>query len=68
MDWESPLTLLLIFPALAFLLWAERGSSHPMSAERKRALLILRSVVILALIAIARTTRVVTSARRQLVA
>ncbi len=68
MDWESPYLLLLIFPAMAFLLWAERKSAHPMSAERKRILLIVRSlVVILALAALAGPAKVVTSTRRAVV-
>src|SRR3954469_21341202 len=68
MDWESPLLLLLIFPALAFLLWAERRSSHPMPSERKRVLLVLRALgVILALAALAGPAKVVTSTQQAVV-
>src|SRR5436190_12352483 len=68
MDWESPLLLLLVFPALAFLLWAERRSAHPMSSERKRILLVLRALgVILALVALAGPAKVVTSTRQSVV-
>ena len=45
MDWESPYLLLLIFPALAFLLWAENRSAHPMPPQRKRILLIVRELI-----------------------
>jgi Ca-activated chloride channel family protein len=68
MDWEYPSLLLLIFPALAFLLWAERKSSHPMTAERKRILLIVRALgVILVLAALAGPAKVVTSSRQAVV-
>jgi Ca-activated chloride channel family protein len=68
MDWESPLILLLILPALAFLLWAERRSAHPMSAGRKRVLLMVRALtVMLALMALAGPAKVVLSGQRALV-
>lgn len=68
MDWESPLLLLLVFPALAFLLWAERRSSHPMAAERKRVLLVVRALgVILVLVALAGPAKVVTSTQQAVV-
>ncbi|MCE9518676.1 MAG: VWA domain-containing protein [Verrucomicrobia bacterium] len=68
MDWESPYLLLLIFPALAFLLWAESRSAHPMAPQRKRILLIVRAlVVMLALAALAGPAKVVTSTRRAVV-
>ncbi len=68
MDWESPYFLLLIFPALAFLLWAESSSAHPMSLRRKRILLIVRALgVMLALAALAGPAKVVTSTRRAVV-
>lgn len=47
MDWESPLWFLLAAPALFFLLWVERRSAHPMSAGRKRLLLVLRALMVL---------------------
>jgi len=68
MDWESPYLLLLILPALAFLLWAESGSVHPMSPRRKRILLIVRALgVMLALAALAGPAKVVTSDGRAVV-
>ncbi len=68
MDWESPYLLLLIFPALAFLLWAESRTTHPMPPRRKRILLIVRALaVLLALVALAGPARVVTSMRRAVV-
>src|SRR5205814_160277 len=51
-----------------FLLWAERKSSHPMSAERKRILLILRTLgIILALVALAGPAQVTTSTKQAVV-
>lgn len=59
MDWESPLWLLAAPPALAWLLWAERGSVHPMGAVRRRWLLLTRGLtVLLALLALAGPARV----------
>jgi uncharacterized membrane protein len=68
MDWQSPYLLLLIFPALAFLLWAERKSAHPMSSERKRLLLLVRALgIIAALTALADPAKVVSSSQRAVV-
>ncbi len=68
MDWQHPYLLLLILPALGFLLWAERKSSHPMPSGRKRLLLIVRVLgVLLALAALAGPAKVVTSSRRAVV-
>ena len=68
MDWESPYLLLLIFPALAFLLWAESKSAHPMSGGRRRVLLIFRALaVVLALLALAGPAKVVNTNRRAVV-
>ncbi|MEZ0273259.1 MAG: VWA domain-containing protein, partial [Roseimicrobium sp.] len=68
MDWQYPFLLLLIIPALAFLVWAERKSAHPMPASRKRVLLIVRALgVILALAALAGPAKVITSSRRAVV-
>lgn len=68
MDWESPYLLLLIFPALAFLLWAESRSSHPMPAGRRRLLLVVRAlVVMLGLAALAGPARVMTTARHAVI-
>src|ERR1700712_3852060 len=68
MDWESPYLLLLIFPALAFLLWAESRSAHPMPPGRKRILLVVRAlVVMLALAALAGPARVMTTARHAVI-
>lgn len=68
MDWASPYLLLLIFPALAFLLWTEGRSSHPMTHRRKRILLVVRALgVILILAALAGPAKVVSSTRRAVV-
>jgi len=63
-DWESPRLLLLALPALALLLWAEAKSVHPMSALRKRLLLVIRAAgVLVLLLALAGPARVVPSDR-----
>ncbi len=68
MDWESPYLLLLILPALAFLLLAERKSGHPMSSERKRFLLMVRALgIILAITSLAGPAKVVSSTQRAVV-
>ena len=54
--------LALVLPALAWLLWAEAGSTQPLAPGRKRALLIVRALlVVLALAALASPARVVAS-------
>ncbi len=59
MDWESPLWLLAAPPALAWLLWTERGSVHPMGPVRRRWLLLTRGLtVLLVLLALAGPARV----------
>ena len=68
MDWEYPSLLLLIFPAIAFLVWVERKSVHPMPEGRKRALLMVRSLtLLLALAALAGPAKIVSSTRRAVV-
>src|SRR5882757_3213351 len=68
MDWESPYLLLLIFPALAFLLWAESKSAHPMPAGRRRILLVVRTLgVMLLLGALAGPAKVLTTARHAVI-
>ena len=68
MDWESPYVLLLAIPALLLLIWIESKSAHPMSSGRKRALLVVRALlVILSLLALAGPARVVQSGKRSLV-
>lgn len=68
MDWESPYLLLVALPLLAVLMWIESNSSHPMSALRKRMLLVVRSLaVLLALIALAGPARMMKSGKRSLV-
>lgn len=67
MDWDSPKLLLLILPALLLLLWAEGGSVHPMSALRKRLLLVTRALgVMLAVAALAGPARVSESGEKAL--
>jgi uncharacterized membrane protein len=46
MDWQHPLNILLIVPALAGLWWFQRRSLHPMPAGRRRALLAVRGVLV----------------------
>ena len=54
MDWAHLRLLLLIPPCLALLVWAHRRSTHPMSPDRKLALLWVRAAnVILVLLALA---------------
>lgn len=62
MDWLFPQVLFLTLPALAMLVWFDARTSHPMSLPRRRALLVIRSLlVILALLAIASPARIETS-------
>ena len=68
MDWESPFVLLLAIPALLALVWIEQKSAHPMPSGRKRALLVVRALlVMLGLVALAGPARVVLSGKRSLV-
>ena len=54
MDWAHPHYLWLALPAAAVLVLLHRGSTHPMSLGRRRALLAARMVmVLLALLALA---------------
>ncbi|MEZ5304705.1 MAG: VWA domain-containing protein [Verrucomicrobiales bacterium] len=62
MDWESPYLLLLIVPALALLFWFDARTSHPMSEGRRRALLLVRALlVVLAAVALANPAYVIKS-------
>jgi uncharacterized membrane protein len=55
MDWQNPLLMLLTMPALLALWWFQRASLHPMSQKRRRALLVVRALLVaLMLVAIAR--------------
>ncbi len=47
MDWANPYLLLWILPAAGLLWLTTRGSLHPMSAQRRRALLVVRAFCIL---------------------
>src|SRR5688572_28613671 len=55
MEWSHPFLPLILFAPLAgFLVWSSRRSLHPMGAHRRRALLWVRStLVLLALLALA---------------
>ena len=54
MTWTHPLLLLLFVPAGGLLVWCSRGSVHPMSPRRRRALLAVRLAgVLLVLLALA---------------
>lgn len=62
MDWLYPQILYAILPALALLVWFDRRSTHPMHGARRRALLILRAIlIVLAILAIASPARLLTS-------
>jgi len=62
MDWLHPNILFLILPVLALLVWFDLRSTHPMSQQRRRLLLVTRALmVILALLAIASPARLMTS-------
>ncbi len=62
MDWLFPNVLLLFFPAIAFLIWSDRRSRHPMHIFRRRMLLTLRSMmVLLVLLALSSPARLLVS-------
>ena len=62
MDWLHPKLLLLAIPALLLLFWFDALSTHPMSMQRRRWLLIVRTLlVILALLCLASPARVLES-------
>ena len=62
MDWLHPKLLLLAIPALLMLFWFDAMSTHPMSMQRRRWLLIVRALlVILALLCLASPARVLES-------
>jgi uncharacterized membrane protein len=46
MDWLHPFNILLIVPALLGLWWFQRRSLHPMPAGRRRALLVVRGLLV----------------------
>ncbi len=50
MSFEHPALLLLIVPAVLLVMWAAKRSVHPMSPERKKLLLIVRSALLSLLI------------------
>ena len=62
MDWLNPKVMLLAIPAMAFLLWFDAVSTHPMSMFRRRLLLVLRGLlVLLGLLCLASPAKVVKS-------
>ncbi len=68
MDWQHPYLLLIIPIALAFLIFVDSRSSHPMSPLRHRLLLISRSIlVILVTVALANPAWVVKSREQAVV-
>lgn len=61
-DWQHPWILALSVPALAWLLWAEARSVQPLAPARRRALLVVRALLVLiSLVALASPARVVRS-------
>ena len=68
MDWNSPYLLLLIIPALGLLFLFDARTTHPMPMGRRRALLVIRSLlVVCALIALASPAWVIRSNRQAVV-
>lgn len=68
MDWNSPYLLLLIVPALGLLFLFDAKTTHPMPMGRRRALLIIRSLLVACvLIALASPAWVVKSSRQAVV-
>ncbi len=68
MDWQSPYLLLLILPALVLLFLFDARTVHPMGMSRRRALLVVRAVlVILAVAALAWPVLEVKSKRQAVV-
>lgn len=68
MDWLFPKSLLLLFPAMALLIWIEARSVHPMGSGRRRLLLVFRSLlVVLAILALASPARLVTSRNQSVI-
>jgi hypothetical protein len=65
LDWQYPWILALAVPALAWLLWAEARSVQPLAAGRRRALLVVRALLVLtAIVALASPARVVRSSEQ----
>ena len=68
MDWNSPYLLLLILPALGLLFLFDARTTHPMPMGRRRALLVVRSLLVAcALVALASPAWVVKSNRQAVV-
>ena len=68
MDWESSQLLLLAPVLLGLLFWFDARTTHPMSLQRRRMLLVIRALlVVLALIAWASPAWVTKSARQAVV-
>ena len=65
MDWLYPKLLLIAIPLLGLLFFFDARSTHPMSMARRRALLVVRTLlVLLALLCLASPARVVQSSRQ----
>jgi len=68
LDWQHPWILALALPALAWLLWVEAGSVQSLAPARRRALLMVRSMlVLLVVVALAAPAREVRSAEQAVV-
>jgi len=67
-DWQYPWVLALVLPALGWLLWAEARSVQPLPQVRRRALLVVRSLlVVIVLVALAGPAKVVRSSAQAVV-
>ncbi len=65
MDWLYPKVLLIAIPLVGLLFFFDARSTHPMSMARRRALLVVRTLLILlALLCLASPARVVQSSRQ----
>ncbi|MCG8600926.1 MAG: VWA domain-containing protein [Verrucomicrobiales bacterium] len=62
MDWLQPNALFLLLPAIALLWWFDARSSHPMSAVRRRWLLLTRMLMaVCVILALASPAKILTS-------
>lgn len=67
MDWQHPYVLLLAIPALVLLFLFDARSSHPMSPARRRWLLVIRSLGVIAILAALASPAWIVRSRQQAV-